>query len=137
MTRPQVNLSSYPKYIHNNEHRNHSSSKSQWTITTQEEYDSFTASQNQSWYIGDIGWGLYFIGQAINYLGISQNRQQRLFIAKFIQNHSPVFWHGYPADHMIHNQDIPPNDILFKWQTIGILELSKIRKLSRGQPCNL
>jgi hypothetical protein len=60
-----------------------------------------------------------------------------LFVAKFVASAPPAVWHGYPADHERNPQDIPESEVLRDWIQSGLLAAAKVRKLTRGQPCNL
>lgn len=71
------------------------------------------------------------------YLGDSDDGLRRLLIAKFVASNSPKVWHGYPADHQKRTQDIPDTIILEEWMRLSYLKPAKIRKVMRGQPCNL
>jgi hypothetical protein len=46
-------------------------------------------------------------------------------------------WHGYPADHQRSPSDIPDEEILKAWINLGLVTPAKVRKLAKGQPCNL
>ena len=68
----------------------------------------------------------------VAYLGYDREVGE-VFIAKF-DNHAHSEWHGYPCNYRINNQ-LPPQEILTDWVEAGILKLSKVRKITRGQRC--
>ena len=118
-------------------HRNGTAGKSQWTVTEAQELGIFANSLTQQWLLGGFAWGLYSPGGQVSYLGVSSNNQTRLFVAKFVGGVAPIVWHGYPADPQRSVRDIPEPSIFRKWIDQGVLGLPKIRKLMRGQPCDL
>lgn len=133
----EVQIRSDLTYIHKTDHRNRSARKSQWTISEQDERTCFVLMYDSKWYEGNCGWSLNLNNGIINYLGVSFIRQRRLFLAKFVDGNNNQRWHGYPADHISNEQDIPPGAILLVWKNAGYLSLPKVRKIIRGQPCNL
>jgi hypothetical protein len=126
-----------PAYNSNPKHRNNSPQGSQWTITTADEYICFASADRAGWLLPAEGWGLHLVAGTPDYLGIGVDRSRRLFLAKFVASTSPPTWHGYPADHEMHQQDIPHPKILDKWLQSKTLTAPKIRKLGKGQPCRL
>lgn len=124
-------------YLHNLQHRDGTAMKSQWIIGYAEERTCFINSYNNAWFNNNTGWGLHFYDQIVDYLGVSHDRERRLFIAKFVADNGPSYWHGYPADYQINIQDIPREDVLNKWLAGGIFSPAKIRKILRGKPCRL
>jgi hypothetical protein len=122
--------------VHPN-HRNGRADKSQWTIPQGDEIQCFQQADARTWLLVNRGWGLHIQNGGPQLLGLSQDRDRALFVAKFVSSAAPVVWHGYPADHQRHPQDIPAPEILKAWLDSGLLIPAKIRKLSRGQPCNL
>ncbi len=127
------------QYVINRHHRNGNVSKSQWTISEAEETGCFNHAKDQGWIFPQMerGWGLHIADTRPSWLGIAQDRATRLFIAKFVGNVSLGEWHGYPADYRRNNQDIPDEDVLRRWLSVDALSASKIRKIAKGQPCNL
>jgi hypothetical protein len=129
-------------YIINPHHRNSNTNKSQWTISVGDEIGCFNHAKHQNWLTANKGWGLHIVNSAPNWLGVAQDQTTQLFVAKFVGNPSNsaasgTEWHGYPANYRVNNQDIPDEDILQKWLNTNILPAAKIRKLAKGQPCNL
>lgn len=125
------------KYTPNPLHRNNSPQKSQWLILENEEVECFRIAYDKGWKNGGNAWGLYYKRDRLDYLGIGTDRTVRLFIAKFKNDSSHNAWHGYPADHQRHQQDIPDESILRSWITNKVLAKAKIRKIGAGQPCSL
>jgi len=124
-------------YQHHPDHRNHTSGKSQWTITEEDERTTFDHSRTSQWLAQQHGWGLHVLAGHAAYLGDSDDGLRRLLIAKYVASNSPKVWHGYPADHQKRTHDIPDSKILGDWMRLNLLRPAKIRKLMRGQPCNL
>jgi len=117
-------------------HRNNNPRKSQWSITPPEEVACFKQTWDEDWFADDIGWGLHIVNTVINYLGVASDRTTELILAKFVCNNPRSEWHGYPADHT-QTSDRPADEIFRSWLEGNTLPPSKIRKLQKGQPCNL
>ncbi|QOJ27756.1 MAG: hypothetical protein HRU80_02295 [Ignavibacteriales bacterium] len=116
-------------------HRNGANNKSQWTITAMQEFECFRRCLTENWIKEQIGWGLHFSDtSSVQYLGIDQNGTKQLFIAKFVGGQN---WHGYPIDYQRCTDDIPDTEILNKWLNLSIFPPTKIRKITKGQPCSL
>lgn len=124
-------------YTPNPQHRNGNPKKSQWIIIEREEVECFRMAYDKGWKNEGHVWGLYYKQNKIDYLGEGTDRSIRLFIAKFRNDLSHNTWHGYPADHQRHQQDIPDVSILHNWITNKVLAKAKIRKIGAGQPCSL
>ena len=124
-------------YIHKADHRNNSPRKSQWTISVRDEKTCFFRMYNLRWCEGNYGWSLHLNKGITNYLGVSVKRHRKLFLAKFVGGNNNQLWHGYPADHILNQQDTPTMEILLAWKLAGYISLPKVRKLIKGQPCNL
>lgn len=115
-------------------HRNDNPNKSQWTISTADEFLSFTLTMRQSWAVGNAAWGLHYASGVTDLLGIDSDRRTELFIAKFVCDTARPEWHGYPANH-IRNADRPPIEVLNTWLQTSRLPVAKISKISQGKPC--
>ena len=82
------------------DHRNGNHNKSQWTISTTEEVESFKCSYSQRWVLGTRAWGLHLVDGQPAYLGTAIDRSRHLFVARFEDGNGNQRWqHGYPADH--------------------------------------
>lgn len=125
------------KYIHKNDHRDRTRNKSQWSISMNDERDCFKIMYLSNWYSDNKGWGLHIVDHIIRYLGYSTNNSRSLFIAKFVDGSGDNIWHGYPGDHIANHQDIPTSNILTDWISAGYISFSKVRKILKGQPCNI
>jgi hypothetical protein len=124
-------------YQHHPDHRNRTAGKSQWTVSEADERTTFDYSRTNQWLAQHVGWGVYVLAGRATYLGVSDDGLRRLLIAKFVGSNSPKVWHGYPADHQKTTHDIPTTKILGQWMRLNLLRAAKVRKLMRGQPCNL
>lgn len=124
------------QYFIHPQHRNGNPNKSQWTITPNNEFESFKHAANSNWLTSCVGWGVFPITGAPDYLGVATDRITRLVIAKFVP-YQETLWHGYPANHIEKEQDIPDEFILKKWIDEAVLPKAKISKISKGKPCNL
>lgn len=127
-------------YIFKIDHRNGNPDKSQWSISESMEISCFQRAY-ASWRCSPNNcWGLHLEKDKVAYLGITKSsapEERRLFVAKFINGNKNNRWHGYPADHVLHHQDIPPEDVLARWLQAQYLRPAVVRKLSRGQKCKL
>lgn len=121
-------------YFHHPDHRNSNPNKSQWTITREEERASFSQAFAEDWLRDTDGWGLHTPSGLPEYLGTALDR--KVFVAKFVGGPGTP-WHGYPADHQQRAQDIPHEAALQSWMNLGLLTAPKIRKIAKGQRCNL
>lgn len=127
-------------YIHKVDHRNGNPHKSQWTIIEADERTCFHRSRRAWGNPAYCCWGLHLVNEQAEYLGMSKraaSEQRRLFIAKFVDGNRNGKWHGYPADHVANQQDIPPEIVLGSWLRQGHLPTAVIRKVLRGQKCRL
>lgn len=132
-------------YVHNVLHRNGNPQKSQWSISELDERNCFENAAGflhiYGWTLTFCCWGLHFSEGGLSYLGISaansSDPRRELFIAKFVDSNQNNRWHGYPADHVDHPQDIPPENILSHWMRLRHLSPAKIRKISKGQRCKI
>jgi hypothetical protein len=131
-------------YIHKMDHRNGSAKKSQWTITEVEEGSCFGKAFVCQWSFPERNyncWGLHFNEQRqVVYLGESKDEgseKYNLFIAKFVDGNRNNKWHGYPANYIQNNQDIPPRDVLLKWGNSGYISFAAIRKIMGGIKCKI
>jgi len=137
---PQVQVREFElgngaKYLCHPHHRNGNPNKSQWDLSEQRELDLFGLAFENQWLLDSVGWGVAKMNNTLEYLGVSTDRLTRLFIAKFVA--TGTNWHGYPADHQRNQQDIPATAIQRKWLDDRVVPPSKIRKISKGQPCSL
>ena len=123
-------------YQFNQQHRDFHPNKSQWKITIQDELDVFSHAAQSNWIADDNAWGLYIINDAPSYLGMLPG-DRLTFIAKFVVDVNLNAWHGYPADHVNKNHDIPDYNVLLSWLNIDLINLPKMRKIIRGQRCRI
>jgi hypothetical protein len=126
-----------PAYVVNVQHRNSNPNKSQWVITPDQERAVFLRAHESGWLLPTVGWGLHVLEGAATYLGLSTDRERQLVVAKFVGGQSPIDWHGYPADHEVHPQDIPEEFVLDRWLSQGVLPAPKVRKIGKAQRCRL
>jgi hypothetical protein len=124
-------------YSPNPVHRNFSKGKSQWTITAAQERKCFDAADDAGWLLENKGWGLFRVRGQLTYLGLAQDHKQRVFIAKFVDSSVSGIWHGYPADHQRHAADRPDMAISAEWLKENIVPPAKLRKILKGERCNL
>lgn len=124
-------------YLIHPHHRNRNPEKSQWTVTHQEELQSFTRALAAEWTVDSFGWGVHVVNGVASYLGIAVDKTTSLIIAKFIKDGVMNQWHGYPANHVENQQDIPPESVVNKWLNEGVLPTAKISKISKGKKCKL
>lgn len=123
-------------YVHKADHRDGTAAKSQWSIDEADERGCLSKSVASSWCDTEHAWGVHRVSGQVRHLGIAQNRVTQLFVAKYVNGQNNL-WHGYPADPQRHSQDIPPQYVLNSWLSLDILPAAKIRKIQRGQRCQL
>ncbi len=121
-------------YLHHPDHRNGNPQKSQWTILERQELDVFTVAMQSNWLFNNKGWGLYKVEGALRYLGINRQRDEDVFVARFVGQANN--WHGYPADRE-NRSDRPPLEVRRRWISERTLPRPKIRKLGAGERCAL
>lgn len=131
------NTNIIPTYIIKIDHRNNSPRKSQWCISQVEENKCFQIMFESNWYQDFGGWGLYIDNGVINYLGVGVSNSIQLFIAKFIDSNKNGIWHGYPANYIANQQDTPSLEILLDWTEKKYINMAKLRKINKNQPCRI
>lgn len=99
-----VDATTYSVHPH---HRDRNHEKSQWTIAVDDEVTSFRNAKTSEWLVNDRGWGIFPVTGNPNYLGVTKDGVTRLVIAKFVFDENQNNWHGYPANHMENQHDIP------------------------------
>lgn len=118
-------------------HRNGNRDKSQWTISQTSEVQAFTHALNSNWISGESAWGVFPVVTSPTHLGLAVDRETQLVIAKFVFNENQNYWHGYPANHIENEKDIPDESVLSKWIENSVLPVAKISKIGKGKKCNL
>jgi hypothetical protein len=127
----------YTTYTSVKQHRGRvNSDKSRWIIPMDEELECFELTYFKKWHRNSIGWGLHILENRITVLGKNPEGEQ-LKLAKFVDSSKNNKWHGYPADYRCKIQDRPPQDILEKWRSEGLIKKHQIMKIRRGMACNL
>lgn len=125
----------YGNYMAVRYHRNGYPIKSQWTISIEEEFESFKISRQKNWYNEKRGWGLH-PANPFSEIGRSVSNKS-IMIARF-QEMSPIgqnvkdIWHGYPADIRGKTNDIPTVDVLKSWLANGYIKGHQFSKIMRG-----
>ena len=124
-------------YLISSQHRRRGNpNKCRWTITLEEEVECFIQSIDSNWIDGAFAWGLHFVNDTIDVLGLN-NDDEDLKLAKFINSDGTIIYHGYPADYINRSQDRPTNNILKMWVNSGHITKAKMTKINRGYSCNL
>jgi hypothetical protein len=124
-------------YLNHPDHRNGTADKSQWSISEVDERSVFNRSRINNWLPPSPGWGLHSHNDHTMYLGTSSDGVRSLLVAKFVASSAPIVWHGYPADHQRKRQDVPTREILVAWTNLRLINEPQMRKILRGQPCEL
>lgn len=125
-------------YIHKMDHRDaRSLKKSQWTIPHEHEREClvWAFSRPMQDALGKHRWALHITGAKPLVLGRTKAEHPPIrdsFYARFIDSNENNKWHGYPADHVLNEQDIPPNEVLDDWAPY--LRPALIRKILKSQP---
>lgn len=138
---PEIGYQCHP------DHRNGNPEKSQWCISASEEFAAFRLTLENNWMINETAWGLHISNGSIQYCGFDKTGTRNLIVAKFVSVLPANEWHGYPADpngksQIARNREIPPLPIQQSWMNTEFLSRAnltraKIRKIGKGEPCNL
>ena len=124
-------------YASKPDHRDGTSTKSQWTISVIDEHACFALGVDSDWKLGPHSWGLHLIDGTAAYLGraaVNPGPNMDLCIA-FFQLADTC--HGYPSDPKRSIREIPPDAVRSDWLSKGYLRPAVIRKLGRGLTCKL
>lgn len=126
------------KYILANHHRNRQNNdKSLWTITQNEELESFKLMSNNSWIVDDNkGWSIHRVNYSNEILGVSTQKES-VQIAKFVDSSNNLEWHGYPVDYRKSVYDRPQSTILKDWVNQGIIKRADMSKILKGKGCTI
>lgn len=122
-------------YVFNENHRNGSALKSQWTVTKDVELSVFSVARDERWMAVPDGWGVYVIENRAEWVGRSADGERDLFIARFRGQENPSIWHGYPGDPFRRTRDVPVEPILRTWADRGWIRKKSLRLLLQGVPC--
>lgn len=119
-------------------HRGVNRDKSHWAIRMPKEVALFTTTLKSGFEDKDknCAWNILKVNGEVVVIGYSVSKQE-LKIAKFVDSNKNDSWHGYPADYMRKNQDIPSTKVLKLWYDNGLISASTMKKIKGGQPCNL
>jgi len=128
----EFEISAGVRYVHNEVHRNQTSNKGQWSVTKEEERDSFKNSFEKKWLRATEGWGLHIVAGKAAYLG-TDRVGHLAFFAMFIDKNTSGVWHGFPATPL----DSPSPDVVRAWLDGGFVRKKTLRLLTMGQPCTL
>lgn len=117
------------------DHRNNSPQKSQWIISCNLEYDLARQSFDNQFNLGNKYYNvlsdnviLQIVGRSI----IRNSIREPLKICKFIRNQDDL--HGYPANHMMNLQDIPPDKILKDMKRLSLISKRDYKLIRQGKP---
>jgi hypothetical protein len=127
------------KYVSKPDHRDGTSTKSQWIVSIGDEYACFEHGVSRGWVSisGDSAWGLHLVDGRCEYLGKTapgHGPPSDLFVAYF---QLADVCHGYPSDLMRSRREAPPTSVARDWLTGKYLRPSVVRKLQQGQLCSL
>jgi hypothetical protein len=129
-----------PEYISKKDHRDGTSTKSQWVITFNQEKDCFVVAWTRGWTQIARGWGLHLVEGVPVKVGVAAQNTDRaatVTLKVAIFRTDSTVWHGYPSDYRIHAQDRPSIDVLKEWTKLGFIKKHEVRKIRGGQPCSL
>lgn len=122
-------------YHFKNDHRNNSPKKSQWSISCNIEHSLAQHAVDNLLNIGNNYYNVLsndMVLQIVGYSTKQRNDREPLKICKFIQNQNIL--HGYPANHMMNLQDIPPNQILIIMKSLSLINDREHKLIRKGQP---
>lgn len=122
------------KYKSLNYHRNGNPIKAQWTITVDEEIDSFADTKENNWIDGNKGWGIISEGDGHKNIGYVINKDEKIpvYIARFVGNTRTDEWHGYPANIARGASDRPVDSVLGEWRESKYISNSEYSRIRRG-----
>lgn len=91
----------------------------------------FSNSIDRDWRAQTRAWGLLLNGMAPQVLGCDID--DRAFIALFVEDSEPPFWHGYPQD----SRNASVNDsVATTWYELGYISRAQMRKIINGERCS-
>lgn len=123
-------------YTVSKKHRGENPQKSIWIIPMPTEIDLFVDAIKSGYEKNYTAWNLLKSNNVISVIGMSSDGQE-LKLAKFVDGNKNDQWHGYPANYLRNNQDIPPSNILESWVNNKSITPATMSKIRRGQRCNL
>jgi hypothetical protein len=127
-----VTIGSY-MYLNKKDHRDGTRVKSQWSVSVDDEINTFALGMDRGWLVESRAWGLHLKNGLAECLGQSARDPgpvTNLSIA-FFQLANPC--HGYPSDPKRNIKEIPPNEVRGDWLAKGYFKRSVLRKITRGQ----
>ena len=125
-------------YTISKKHRGRNPDKSHWVIEMPKEMELFRDALRLGYEdkANFTAWNLLIVDRKVCVIGKSVDGME-LKMAKFVDGNKNEQWHGYPANYMKYNQDIPPACLLLSWQKAGYITTATMKKIKGGQPCNL
>jgi len=125
-------------YTISKKHRGRNPDKSHWIIKMPKEVALFRDALRLGYEdkANFTAWNFLIVDGEICVIGKSVDDLE-LKMAKFVDSNKNEQWHGYPANYMKNNQDIPPASLLLSWQKAGFITTATMKKIKGGQPCNL
>jgi len=126
-------------YTVKEDHRDGTSSKSQWAITVAQEKRAFKKAMAEGWteLSSAKAWGLHLIHGAPQCLGHlaakSGSPNARAFIAFYDLSANT---HGYPADYR-QTREKPPSRVRSAWVKTKTISKAKASKIGQGKRCVL
>lgn len=125
-------------YTISKKHRGRNAKKSHWIIKMPKEVLLFRDALKSGYENKEdhTAWNLLVVNGEVCAVGKSVEKKE-LKIAKFVDSNKNEQWHGYPANYMKNNQDIPSSKVLKQWYDAGIISGATMKKIRGGQPCNL
>lgn len=117
------------------DHRNNSPQKSQWEISCSTEFDLAKHAFDNRFNQGNKYFNVLNVNEILQIVGssiISNSIREPLKICKFIKNQNDL--HGYPANHMMNPQDIPPDKILKNMRSLSLISKRDHRLIRQGKP---
>lgn len=122
------------KYKSLDYHRDLNPEKAQWTISVNEEIDTFAGTKANKWIEGNRGWGIISAEKKHKIIGYVRNKGERIFvyIARFVGNTTTDEWHGYPANVARGTSDRPVDSVLREWRESKYISNSEYSRIRRG-----
>ena len=117
------------------DHRNNTAIKSQWILSCNIEYDIACQSIHNKFNIDNRYFNVLSNNLILQVVGnsiLKDRYREPLIICKFIKCQN--IFHGYPANHMMNQQDIPPDSVLVRMKSLNLLSDKDHKRISRGRP---
>lgn len=105
-----------------------------WIIDEKTEKQIWEQAISENWIADNKSWGIKVENSRIIQVG-TNIRKEFLIIGKFIDGNRNEDWHGYPANYVRNNHDVPPESILSTWLALEMINRAKWSRIRRQKDC--